>query len=82
MRITVKQWGNSAAVRLPAAVLEAANLKLDQQVEIREENGRIVIEPVAIEPEEIDIEALCAELDPNEKPELVDFGPPVGSEVW
>ena len=32
--------------------------------------------------EGIDIEALCATLDPAEKPELVDFGPPVGSEVW
>ncbi|MCW0232954.1 MAG: AbrB/MazE/SpoVT family DNA-binding domain-containing protein [Ferrovibrio sp.] len=82
MRITVKQWGNSAAVRLPTAILEASGLKLDQQVEIREEHGRIVIEPVEIEPEEIDIEAICAQLDPNEKPELVDFGPPVGSEVW
>jgi antitoxin MazE len=82
MRITVKQWGNSAAVRLPAPILEAANLKLEQQVEIREENGRIVIEPVEIEPEEIDIDALCAQLDPNEMPELIDFGPPVGKEVW
>ena len=82
MRITVKQWGNSAAVRLPATILEAANLKLEQQVEIREENGRIVIEPVEIEPEEIDIDALCAQITPENRHEIVDFGPPKGSEVW
>lgn len=82
MRITVKQWGNSAAVRLPAAVLEAANLKLDQQVEIREENGRIVIEPVAIEPEEIDVDALCAQITPENQHESAEFGPPVGNEAW
>lgn len=82
MRITVKKWGNSAAVRLPAAVLEAANLKLEQQVDIREENGRIVIEPVAIEPEEIDIDALCAQITPENQHESADFGPPKGNEVW
>ena len=41
----VKKWGNSPAIRLPAAVMEAAHLKLDQAVEVRAENGRIVIEP-------------------------------------
>lgn len=30
---------------------------------------------------DIEIEALCATLDPAEKPELIDFGPPVGSEI-
>ena len=44
-RQLVKKWGNSPAVRLPAAVMEAAQLTLDQAVEVRAENGRIVIEP-------------------------------------
>lgn len=82
MRATVKQWGNSAAIRLPAAIMESARLKLDQTVEIREEHGRIIIEPAEIEPGEIDIEALCATLTEENKPELVDFGPPAGKEVW
>lgn len=43
----VKKWGNSPAVRLPAAVMEAAHLSLEQAVEVRAENGRIVIEPAA-----------------------------------
>ena len=44
---TVKKWGNSPAVRLPAAVMEAAHLSLEQVVEVRAEKGRIVIEPAA-----------------------------------
>lgn len=82
MRATVKKWGNSAAIRLPAGVLEAAHLQVNQDVDIREEHGRIVIEPVHPEPAEIDIEAVCATLTEENKPDLVDFGPPVGSEVW
>ena len=46
MRATVRKWGNSAAIRLPAAVMEAARLELDAAVEVREEDGRVVIEPV------------------------------------
>lgn len=46
MRATVKKWGNSAAVRIPASVMQATQLDLDALVEVREEAGRIVIEPV------------------------------------
>ncbi len=45
MRVTVKKWGNSAAVRIPRGVLEAAGLAIEDSVEIREEGGNIVIEP-------------------------------------
>ena len=44
MRVSVKKWGNSAAVRIPAAVLDAAHVQIDEEVDIREEDGRIVIE--------------------------------------
>jgi antitoxin MazE len=46
MRAVVKKWGNSASVRIPVAVLQAAHLDLDEPVDVREESGRIVIEPV------------------------------------
>ena len=41
--------GNSA-VRIPASVLEAAHVGLEQEVDVREETGRIIIEPVRIRP--------------------------------
>jgi len=46
MRVMVKKWGNSASVRIPASLMEAARLRLDQLVDVREEEGRIVIEPI------------------------------------
>ncbi len=46
MRATIRKWGNSAAVRIPSAILESAAVQQDQQVDIRAEDGRIVIEPV------------------------------------
>ena len=45
MRVVVKKWGNSASVRIPAAVMQAAKLSLNTPVDVREEDGRIVIVP-------------------------------------
>jgi antitoxin MazE len=36
MRATVKKWGNSAAVRIPASVMQATRLDLDEVVDVRE----------------------------------------------
>jgi antitoxin MazE len=46
MKAVVKKWGNSAPVRIPAAVLQTAQLRLEASVDVREQSGRIVIEPV------------------------------------
>jgi antitoxin MazE len=58
MQVSVKKWGNSASVRIPAAILQAARLQLDDMVDIRDEEGRIVIEP--LRPEAYDLDQLLA----------------------
>lgn len=78
MRATVKKWGNSAAVRMPAAVMEEAKLEIDQAVEVRVEEGRVVIEPVAAP--EFTLDALLAGVTRDNLHGEEDFGPPVGRE--
>jgi len=80
MRVLVKKWGNSASVRIPTAVMQAARLQLDQAVDVREEQGRIVIEPVRAE--DFDLTALVAGINPENLHASVEFGLPVGNEVW
>ncbi len=80
MKMVLKKWGNSAAVRIPASVMAAASLGLDQLVDVREEGGRIVIEPIKADPYEL--EALLDRMRPETFPEDTDFGPPQGREVW
>jgi antitoxin MazE len=80
MRVTVKKWGNSASVRIPAAIMEAANLKLDTVVDVSEENGRIIIEPVA-PAEVVDLDALIAGMTEDNGHDEIDFGAPVGREA-
>jgi antitoxin MazE len=80
MRLQVKKWGNSASVRIPASIMAAAALHIDQLVDIREDKGRIVIEPVSTPV--YDLDALLAQITPDNFPDDMDFGAPVGSEIW
>jgi antitoxin MazE len=79
MRVTVKKWGNSASVRIPAAIMEAARLSLDDAVDVREEGGRIVIEPVR--QKEYDLARLLADITPDNLHAEIDFGSPQGKEA-
>lgn len=79
MRVIVKKWGNSASVRIPAGIMEAARLSLDAPVDIREEGGRIVIEP--IRSNEYDLARLLAGITPENLHNKADFGAPVGKEL-
>ena len=80
MEVIVKKWGNSAAVRIPASVMAAAHVKLEQAVEVREEQGRIVIEPVRRKTYKLD--ELLDGISGKNLHEPVDTGEPVGREVW
>ncbi len=80
MKAMVKKWGNSAALRIPAAVMQATHLDLDQVVDVREEGGRIVIEP--IRQRAYNLGELLEGITANNRHEAMDFGDPAGKEVW
>ena len=80
MRVQVKKWGNSASVRIPASIMAAAALRIDQEVDVREEEGRVIIEPVAAPAYALD--GLIAAMMPDTFPEEADFGRPRGDEIW
>lgn len=80
MRLQVKKWGNSASVRIPASVMAAASLQIDQLVDVRADQGRIVIEPVVAP--SYDLDALLDRMTIETFPDVIDFGMPVGNEIW
>ena len=74
----IRKWGNSPAVRIPAALMEIANLALNQAIEVRAENGRVIIEPV---PETYSLDAMIAAITPENRHAEIDFGVAEGAEV-
>ena len=59
--------------------MEAMHLDLDEVVEVREEKGRIVIEPVR--QKTYTLNELLKGISTENRHEAVDFGPPEGKEV-
>jgi len=80
MKIIVKKWGNSAAVRIPAAILQAAHIEIEQHVDVREEKGRIVIVPVRHK--EYVLADLVGGITRENRHDALDFGAPMGREAW
>ena len=78
MKSSIKKWGNSASVRIPTVIMEAARLSLDDAVDVREEGGRIIIEPV--HRREYDLDELLADITPENLHAEVRFGPAIGKE--
>jgi antitoxin MazE len=79
VRVVVKRWGNSAAVRIPKGVMQAARLEIDQTVEISEVDGQVVIVPV--QPAALDLHHILQGITPENLHTPNDFGAPAGREL-
>ena len=78
MRVIVKKWGNSAAIRIPAAVMETVGLHLDDAVDVREDGGRIIIEPLC---QQFDLDEMLSAITAENVHTAVDFGPTVARDL-
>lgn len=80
MEAVIRKWGNSPAVRLPAAVIKQADFSLEQKVTLRVTRGRIVIEPS--DTVEYALEQLLSGITDENSHSEVSFGRPVGQEAF
>lgn len=79
MHTIVKKWGNSAAVRIPASIMESLRLQPDEPVDVRAEDGRIVIAPLA--PRAYKLAQLVDAITAENLQYAEDFGRAVGQEA-
>jgi antitoxin MazE len=79
VKVQVVKWGNSHAVRLPKVVLEKAEMRDGDQLEIHAEKGRIALEPAR---PKLTLRDLVARITPENLHDEQDWGKPVGREVW
>lgn len=78
MQVNVKKWGNSSAVRIPAAIMAATDFQIDDRVDVRAEGGKIVIERV--NETHYDLDHLLNRITPENLHQSIDFGDPIGNE--
>ena len=78
----VQKWGNSQGLRFPKSLLEDAQVKVGDPVEVSVQGQKIVIEPIKRIRRKYLLKDLVARLPKYSRVKEVEWGPPVGKEVW
>jgi antitoxin MazE len=79
MRAQIVGWGNSQALRIPRAVLDALKINEGDEVEMVAEDGKLTVHPLN---PKLTLESLVEGITPENRHGEIDWGKPVGNEVW
>ncbi len=80
MRVAVRKWGNSLALRIPKSVAQDSRLELGAEVELTPERGRLIVTP--IRRPAFTLEGLLAGVTATNRHREIRTGLAVGREVW
>ena len=80
MNTRIQKWGNSLALRIPHAFAKNFHLTKGSAVELSLEDGKLVITPV--QKNSYTLKQLLAGVSKQNLHSAVDWGPPMGKEIW
>ncbi|MGG6267403.1 AbrB/MazE/SpoVT family DNA-binding domain-containing protein [Leptolyngbya sp. AN03gr2] len=80
MASTVAKWGNSLAIRIPQNLAKELQISEGAEIEISAIDGNLVVKPRKRKGYSLD--ELLEGITPENLHAAVDFGEPVGNEVW
>ena len=78
----VQRWGNSQGVRLSKALLSDVEINVGDAVDVAVRDGALVVTPVRRVRGGHDLRELVRRIPKDYRPEELDWGYPVGREVW
>ncbi|MXW30530.1 MAG: AbrB/MazE/SpoVT family DNA-binding domain-containing protein [Chloroflexi bacterium] len=73
----VSRWGTSLAVRIPKAIVEQWGIQEGSAIELISRGGEVVLRK-----QPYDLEAMLAEVTPDNLHAEQDFGKPQDNEAW
>ena len=82
MLTKVQKWGNSQGLRFTKAILQEAQINVGDEVNISVQKGRIIVEPVTKVRGRYNLKELVSKMPKEYQAEELDWGPPIGKEVW
>ena len=77
MKITLKQWGNSLAIRIPKVFAVQMGIENGREVDIELKDNQIIISP-----EEPSLNEMLKNITPEVLHGEMETGPVTGKEVW
>ena len=78
----VQKWGNSQGLRLSRQLLSDVQIDVGDTVEVSVRDGALVVTPVRRVRGAVELAQLVREMPADYAPSELDWGPPVGKEVW
>lgn len=78
----VQKWGNSQGLRLSRKLLLDAGIAVDAEVDVGVRDGTLVVKPVRRVRGGHDLRELVRRIPRDYEPGELDWGHPVGREVW
>ncbi len=77
---SIKKWGNSLALRIPSSVAQDLDLSENSIIQITSDGLVATIRPKKAKKQSL--KYLVAAITPDNRHEELDWGKPVGGEVW
>lgn len=78
----VQKWGNSQGIRLSKELLSDVEVNVGDAVDVAVRDGALVVTPLRRVRGGHDLRELVRRIPKDYKPEELDWGYPVGREVW
>lgn len=79
MTTNIQKWGNSQGVRIPKIILELLEWKDNEELSISTECDKIIIQKAK---SPLTLSDVFKDYNEDYKPETINWGKPVGGEVW
>ena len=79
MTTTIQKWGNSQGIRIPKSILDTINWTENEEIIILIKDEKIVIEKAK---KRKNIKELFKDYKGKYEPTEIDWGEPVGDEIW
>ncbi len=82
MLAKIQKWGNSQGLRLSKNLLTDIQLEVGDEVDISVKSGMMIVKPAKMIRGKHNLKDLVARIPKNYRTGELDWGKPVGKEVW
>jgi antitoxin MazE len=84
MKVEFLKWGNSLALRVPKAFAQEIGARIGKAANMEVRDGKLVVEIAKPKRRRrrYTLEHLVAGIKPDNRHPELEWGPPVGNEVW
>ncbi len=81
MTAKISKWGNSQGLRVPKDIMDTLNLNIGDNVNIKIENGKVIIEAIKKDRPKYNLDELVSQV-PNNYKANEEFTEKMGKEEW